>query len=87
MIATAEHDDPAEWSEARLFNESLLIMVIERPELAAIVGVVEFDETVDDTAFILCFDDDTERLFDVGTPINRRLTQLLERPVIVTQRA
>lgn len=85
MTVTHPGGDPAEWSEEEIVGRALFELFQEFPQYARqicfldIVGETEFSGSI----IIEAHNEEAARLFRIGTPLNRRLSQLIEKPVEV----
>jgi hypothetical protein len=89
----AGHDDPAEWTEEEIVGRALFELFQKQPSFGFEIGILdivgEFIDERNDGArvpsiMLATFDRKTAELFRDGSPLNRLLSQLIEKPVVVT---
>jgi hypothetical protein len=86
-------NDPAAWSEEEIVGRALFELFQEQPSFGFEIGIIEIvGEFIDvrpdgsrvPSIMLTTFDAATAGVFMEGSPLNRRLAQLIEKPVVVT---
>ena len=90
---TAGHNDPAEWTEEEIVGRALFELFQEHPSLGFQIGILDIvgefineqpDGSRVPSIMLATFDAATAGVFMEGAPLNRRLAQLIEKPVVIT---